>query len=131
MTNHELMQQYRTTVLDLQELEVQLNRAIRSGRPSDVRSPSFDHTPGTNDPVAASMQEADGLEAMIARKRGELAEMAMSIGQVMAKISGFRTFMVVQQYYLQASTDAQIGLRLGLSRARVNQIRLDWAAQAG
>ena len=49
----------------------------------------------------------------------------------MAKISGFRTFMVVQQYYLQASTDAQIGLRLGLSRARVNQIRLDWASQAG
>ena len=131
MTNRETLQAYRAAVLDLQELSVQLEQTVTSGRPAGAHGVQLGGLRGTNDPVAAAMQAAEGIEAMMARKRCELAELAVPVGTLMARIGNAKTFMVVQNYYLRAETDAAIARDLRMSRCRVNQIRNDYLAQLG
>lgn len=126
MTNIEMLQAYRTAVLDLQELTAQLERIGSSGRPQGVQSMQLSAIRGTNDPAAAALQAAEGIESMIRRKRDELAGMLTQIGTLMAQIGNYRTLMVVQRYYLHGSTDATIAQEMCMSRTRVNQIRHDY-----
>lgn len=121
-----MLQAYRTAVIDLQELAVQLERTGGSGRPRGVQSIRLDAVRGTNDPAAAALQAAEGIEAMIGRKRDELADMMAPIGTLLSQIGNYRTLMVVQRYYLHGSTDAAIAREMCMSRARVNQIRHDY-----
>lgn len=131
MTNREMLGAYRAAVIDLQELNVQLERIGGNGRPRGVQSIRLDAVRGTNDPAAAALQAAEGIEEMIDRKRTELADLAVPVGALMSKIGNLRTYMVIQQYYLLASTDANIARDMSMSRARVNQIRNDYLAQVG
>ena len=131
MTNLEMLQAYRAAVIDLHDLAVQLDRTGSSGMPKGAAGLRLDALPGTNDPVAAAMQASDGIEEMMDRKRTELADLAVPVGMLLSQIGNFRTFMVIQNYYLQASTDADIARKLSMSRARINQIRNDYLAQVG
>lgn len=49
---------------------------------------------GTNDPEAAAMQLADGLEAMLALREAELAELNAQVDAPLAGIRDFRTYLV-------------------------------------
>ncbi len=126
MTGRETLQAYRTAVIDLQELSAQLERTIGSGRPRGAQGLQLETIRGTNDPVAAAMQAADGIEAMIGRKQEELADLAVPVEKLLAHISNPRTFMVVRNYYLRAETDASIAREMRMSRGRVNQLRNDY-----
>lgn len=123
MTNRELLETYREAVIDLQELSVQLERAARSGAPRGASAISLDAVRGTNNPLAASMQLADGIGAMLERKQDELASLQEPISALLAQIGNPRMLFVVQNYYLNAETDASIARDLRMSRGRVNQIR--------
>ncbi len=129
MTNREMLQAYRAAVIEMQELAVQLEHAVKSGRPRGIQGIRLDAVCGTNHPEAAAMQVADGIEEMIVRKRSELAGLAAPVGMLMARIGSPRTYMVIQQYYLQAATDADIARDMRMSRGRVNQIRNEYLAQ--
>lgn len=129
MTKKEMLQTYRSAVIELQELTVQLDKMSSIGRPRGVQAVRLDAVRGTNDPVAAAMQAADGIEAMIRRKRQELADLTLPVGAMMDNIRNMRMRLVVEGYYLQAGTDASIASTLCMSRARVNQIRNDYLAQ--
>ena len=129
MTDREVLQAYRTAVIDLQELTIQLEHTGHSGCPRQALGLRLDALRGTNDPVAAALQAANGIEEMIERKRSELAELAGPVGMLMGQISNPRTFMVIQSYYLRAETDANIARDMCMSRCRVNQIRNDYLAQ--
>lgn len=129
MTNREMLQAYRTAVLDLQELAIQLDRVGNTGRPRGPQGVRLDATRGTNDPSAAALQAADGIEELIERKRTELADLAGPVGQLMFRIGNPRTFMVIQNYYLRGETDANIAREMRMSRCRVNQIRNDFLVQ--
>lgn len=129
MTNKEMLLAYRSAVIELQELTVQLDNMIANGRPRGAYSIQLDTVRGTNDPVAAAMQAADGIEAMIERKQKELNDLAQPVGSIVERINSMRMRLVVQGYYLQAETDASIASTMCMSRARVNQIRNTFLAQ--
>lgn len=129
MTNREMLQAYRDAVLEMQELHIRLMQILKDGKPRGTQSIQLDSLGGTNHAEAAVMQAADGIEEMIGRKRSELAELAAPVGMLMAAIGSSRTYMVIQQYYLQAATDADIARSMQMSRGRVNQIRNEYLAQ--
>lgn len=129
MTDKEMLLAYRSAVIELQELAVQLDKMTAIGRPRGIQGVRLDAVRGTNDPVAAAMQAADGIEAMIRRKQQELSDLALPVGTMMDRIRNTRMRLVVEGYYLQAGTDASIASTMCMSRARVNQIRNNYLSQ--
>ena len=123
MTKKELLEGYRERVIELEELRRQLRRVGTDGRPSGVRTAGFDHICGTNDPAAAALHLADGLEALAQRKEEELMMLTGPVDVLLGQIEDYRTFIVMQRYYKLAETDEQVALALNMSRARVNQLR--------
>ncbi len=124
MQTRELFETYRETLLNLDELQMQLERTGTDGRPAGCRGLSVGEAArGTNAPAAAAFQLADGLEELAERKRSELARMAPLLYEQLRLIRDYRTFMVVQHYYLMAETDSSIAMTMNLTRERVNQIR--------
>ena len=130
MTKKELLNSYRTSVIELEELRRQLKQVGTDGRPTGVRSMQMDSIRGTNDPSAAAMQLADGLEEMLTRKEEELAELSTQVDALLRSIRDFRTYMVVQHYYVLARTDEQVARAMSISRGRVNQLRLEYLESA-
>lgn len=124
MTKKELLNNYRASVIELEELRRQLARLGTDGRPAGVRTMVTDSIArGTNDPAAAALQLADGLEDMLHRKEKEMNEMSQQVDLLLKSIRDFRTYMVIQHYYILAHTDEQIALAMAMSKSRVNQIR--------
>ena len=130
MTKKELLSTYRTSVIELEELRRQLKRVGTDGRPAGARSLQMDSIRGTNEPAAAAMQLADGLEEMLHRKEEEIAELTSQVDALLQGIRDFRTYMVVQHYYVLARTDEQVARAMSISRGRVNQIRLEFLESA-
>lgn len=131
MTTMEMLKNYRATILEIEDLQQQLEKACPTGAPSGGRSMATGLLgPSTNDPLAAALQLADGLEAIIHQKRTMLAELGPQLYQVLAAITNGRVLQVIQCYYLLAQTDEQIGHRLGLSTTRINQIRNQYIRSA-
>ena len=92
MTKKELLTAYRATTIELEELRRQLKRVGTDGRPAGVRTMQTDRIArGTNDPEAAAMQLADGLEALLAHREAELAELSAQVDALHAGIRDFRT----------------------------------------
>ena len=130
MTKKELLTRYRAAVIELEELRRQLARSGTDGRPAGARSMQTDSIRGTNDPAAAAMQLADGLEEMLHRKETEMAEMSAEVDALLRGIRDFRTYMVVQHYYVLGRTDEQVARAMSISRGRVNQLRLEYLESA-
>jgi len=123
MTKKELLNTYRTSVIELEELRRQLMRVGTDGRPAGARSLQMDSIRGTNDPAAAAMQLADGLEEMLRRKEEELAELAEQVDALLRSIRDFRTYLVIHHYYVLGHTDEQVARTLAVSRVRALQLR--------
>lgn len=127
MTKKELLSTYRAILIELEEIQHQLNRIGSDGRPSGSRSAQTDAVPrGTNNPAAAAIQLADGLEVMKHQKEAELALLGKQIDLLLKEIKDFRTYCVIQQFYLFAKTDEQVAQTMSMSRSRVNQIRIEY-----
>ncbi len=124
MTYREMLENYRETLLQLDELESQLAHTGTDGRPAGCRTRAMDAIGhGTNNPTAAALQLAEGLEALSSRKREDLSRMSMPLCELLSQITDHRTYMVIQRYYLMAETDASIAAAMSITRERVNQIR--------
>ena len=124
MTKKELLTNYRAAVIEMEELRRQLARIGTDGRPSSVCTQDTARIArGTNDPAAAAMQLADGLEEMLARKEAELEGMRQQVDVLLRGIRDFRTYMVIQHYYICAHTDEQVARTMSMSKSRINQIR--------
>ena len=130
MTKRELLTAYREAVIELEELRRQIKRVGTDGRPSGVRCAQTDSIHGTNDPQSAALQLADGLEAILARRENELRELGTQVDALLASIRDFRTYMVVQHYYVLGKTDEQVARAMSISRCRVNQLRLQYLESA-
>ena len=124
MTAGEMLKRYREVALEIEELERQLERACPTGKPSGGHGAmSGVRGPSTNDPLSAALQLADGLEALIRQKRAVLDELSQPLYHTLTSITDGRVLQIVQGYYLLTQTDEQIGMMLGLSTTRINQIR--------
>lgn len=124
VTKKELLSTYRAKVIELDELSYQLKCVGTDGRPDGCRTVQFGGVGrGTNDPVAAAIQLADGLEALVCRKEEELQALAEPMERLLGEISDVRTYLIVQHYYVMGQTDEEIGMRYSMSRTRVNQVR--------
>lgn len=131
MTKKELLTNYRTTVIELEELRRQLQRIGTDGRPSSTRTMQTDHiSSGTNHPDAAALQLADGLEDLLHRKEEEQRTLAERVDALLHSIRDFRTYMVIQHYYILARTDEQVARAMAMSKSRVNQIRINYLRSA-
>ena len=123
MTKKELLNTYRTAVIELEELRRQLSRVGTDGRPAGVRSMQTDAIRGTNDPAAAAMQLADGLEELLHRKENELSGLSAQVDALLAGIRDFRTYLIIYHYYVLGHTDEQVAHTLSVSRVRALQLR--------
>ena len=123
MTKRELLNAYRAAVIELEELRRQLQRVGTDGRPSGIRSMQADAIRGTNDPAAAAMQLADGLEGMLHRKEEALAQLTAQVHALLRSIRDFRTYMVIYHYYVLGHTDEQVAHAISVSRVRALQLR--------
>lgn len=131
MTAMEVLNTYRRTVAEIEELQRQLEHVSPSGRPSGVRGAgSRGEGPSTNNGMAAAMQLADGLSDLIRRKKEVLSGLSARVFEMLGGISDGREFQIVQQYYLMGETDESIGREMCLTAARVNQIRQKFLARA-
>ena len=123
MTKKELLNTYRTAVIELEELRHQLSRVGTDGRPAGVHSTQTDAIRGTNDPAAAALQLADGLEELLHRKETELSELSAQVDALLAGIRDFRTYLIIYHYYVLGHTDEQVAHTLSVSRVRALQLR--------
>ena len=130
MNKKEILTTYRALVIELEELQSQLRRVGTDGRPSGIRTAQFDTTRGTNDPGAAALQLAEGLEEFIQRKQEEIQQPLPQMDELLRGIKDFRIYMVIHRYYVLARTDDQIARAMSISRARVNQLRLEYLETA-
>ena len=131
MTKKELLTSYRTSVIELEELRRQLARVGSDGRPGGCRTMQTDRiSTGTNDPSAAAMQLADGLEEMLHRKEAEQQSLSGQVDELLRGIRDFRTYMVIQHYYILAKTDEQVARTMAMSKSRVNQLRVNFLRSA-
>ena len=131
MTKKEVLTEYRAKVIELQELRHQLTRIGTDGRPSSGHSAQMDDLHrGTNHPGAAVLQLADGLEAMQRQKEEELMQLGQQIDLLLRDIKDFRTYIVIQNYYVLARTDEQVARAISMSKSRVNQIRMEYLRSA-
>ena len=130
MNKKELLTTYRALVMELDELRAQLQKEGSDGRPRGVRAMQLGALRGTNDPDAAAAQRADGLEAFAARKEEEINALQSDVDTLLRGIRDFRTYMVIQRYYVLARTDEQVARAMSISRARVNQLRLEFLEAA-
>jgi len=130
-TKQEVLAAYRATVLEINDLEEQLRQVSPTGRPSGYRGVHFgERQPSSNDPVAAALQLADGIEAMIQRKRDELATLNPEVFRIVSTITDARVFRIIHHYYLRADTEEHTGRVMGLSTSRVNQLRHQYLSSA-
>lgn len=131
MTKKELLAAYRAATIEMDELRRQLKRVGTDGRPAGARTMRTDRIArGTNDPEAAAMQLADGLEALLAQKEAELVELSSQVDALLAGIRDFRVYMVIHHYYRLGRTDEQVARAMSISRGRVNQLRLEYLESA-
>ncbi len=130
MTKKDLLNNYRNSVIELEELRRQLARLGTDGRPAGVRTLSTDSTRGTNAPAAAALQLAEGLEEMLRRKEEEHQKLAVQVDALLRGIRDFRTYMVIQHYYVLGKTDEQVARAMAVSRCRVNQLRREFLETA-
>ena len=131
MTKRELLTAYRAAAIELEELRRQLKRIGTDGRPCGIKTMRTDRVGrGTNDPEAAAMQLAIGLETLLAQKERDLAALHDQVDNLLAGIRDFRTYLVIHHYYRLGRTDEQVARTMSVSRARVNQIRLEYLESA-
>lgn len=123
-TKQEVLSAYRAAVLEIGDLESQLRQVSPTGRPSGCKTMQLgERTSSTNNPIAAAMQLAEGIEMMIQRKRDELAALNPQVFQIISSITDGRVYQIVHNYYLCANTEENTGRIMGLSTSRVNQLR--------
>ena len=131
MTKKELLTAYREATIELEELRRQLKRIGNDGRPAGVRAMRTDQIArGTNDPTAAAIQLADGLEALLRRKETEQQKLLDEVHKLLNSIKDFRTYMVIHHYYVLARTDEEIARAMAMSKSRINQIRSNYLRTA-
>lgn len=124
VTKVELLAAYRELVLELRDLEEQLELVGTDGRPAGYRGvDTAQASRGTNDPGAAAIQLAEGLEKRIGQKRASLAELAMPLAEVLSSLRTAKLFAVAQHYYVLGESDRAIAMQLRLSTSRINQLR--------
>lgn len=130
MTKKDLLNNYRASVIELEELRRQLSQLGTDGRPAGVRTVTADAIHGTNAPAAAALQLAEGLEVILQRKEAEHQALKAQVDALLRGIRDFRTYMVIQHYYVLGRTDEQVARAMSVSRCRVNQLRREFLESA-
>ena len=131
MTKKELLTAYLEATIELEELRRQLKRIGNDGRPAGVRAMQTDQIArGTNDPTAAAIQLADGLEALLRRKETEQQKLLDEVHKLLNSIKDFRTYMVIHHYYVLARTDEEVARAMAMSKSRIHQIRSNYLRTA-
>ena len=57
-------------------------------------------------------------------------QLGQQIDLLLRDIKDFRTYIVIQNYYVLASTDEQVARTISMSKSRVNQIRMEYLRSA-
>ncbi|MGN0778881.1 MAG: hypothetical protein ACI4MJ_07030 [Aristaeellaceae bacterium] len=123
MNQAHALRRFRSLTIELTALEQQLRACGQTGRPRGVMTQRYDTLRGTNDPAAAALQLAEGLEAMAQRKREELALLRPQVEAALSQVSDFRLLVVLRRYYLAGETDEQAAEAVHLSDRYVCRMR--------
>lgn len=123
MSEAALLREYREKAIALRELQAQLGRCGATGAPAGLRATRADALPRTNDPAAAALQLADGLEAMAKRQQQELNRLWPRVLEITSRIDDVRVYMIVHHYYVLGKTIEDIAMSLYISPRTVARMK--------
>lgn len=115
------LQAYATVCREIKAIEGQLERLLPTGEPSGIRAIGGHR--GTNDPTAAAMQRADGIEGVLRAKREGLYQQAKRGERALELLADPRERYVMRSYYMLGMSDARIAEGMYRSRSDVQRIR--------
>lgn len=127
MTKHELLENYRMLVIEIDTLERQskfLNQFI--GGPRPLQGVQLTGMPrGTNDPEAALLQREDTDDVLdkIEERCRELRPLLDEFERIMNAIEDRRLRIIIRDYYALGWSEERTGEHVGLSRQHVNRLR--------
>lgn len=128
----EVLVNYREITITLERLDMEMAKLddILIGGPNKIRSAQITGMPrGTNDPVAALMQQVDIVEEIcndIRQKQAMQYEMMLEARKIVNNIEDPRLQNIVAFYYLHGMTDEQIAEKENLSQTHVNRLRSEF-----
>ena len=122
MSDAATLQAYREKVMALRVLQAEFARCGASGAPRGVGALQPTGLPrGTNDPQAAALQLADGLEAIIARHRRELDALWPQVLAVTSAIDDARMYRTIHAYYVLGQSLDEIARQMFVSYRTVSR----------
>ena len=124
MTDLQILEGYRAAVLEMAAIREQISLYGLSGKPCGTNSIRLDGDGcRTNDKTAAIMQILDGLEDALHERMRTLEAFMARFERIIATVRDPMTAVVLRRYYGMGETDAQVGVAMGYSERRVNQLR--------
>ena len=132
MTNQELLEMYREEVLALRELEAQIEQVGHAGAPCGCRSARLSQVrSATNDPLHATLQLQDGLEAMAAYKRETISELNPQVKEVLARIGSGKLMQLIFYYYIDGLSMEGAAERAFLALRSAQRLKRTYLQQMG
>lgn len=128
MTKRELLENYRSMVIEINLMEQRLSFLSRYiGGPKPIHGVQLTGMPhGTNDPEAALLQQQDTDSEIldkIAQRMDETRRLTARFEIILEEIEDARLRNIVQAYYGLGHSEEQIGEEIGISRQHVNRLR--------
>lgn len=117
------LKEYCYALQELRAIEQQIERIGISGAPVGIR-PIGGGAPGTNDHAAAVLQQQDGLEAILEKKRVELEEKVMRGERALEMVTYPRARVILRRFYVLGCSDARIAEELGICKKTVQRVRV-------
>ncbi len=123
MTKRELLENYRSLVIEINLLDKQsafLNTYI--GGPQPIRSVQLTGMPrGTNDPEAALLQQIDHDDSIyeLERKSEELRELLNQFNDIIESIEDRNDRNIIRSYYALGLKDKEIAENLNFDKSTV------------
>ena len=123
MSDIEVLNTYRVTMLELRMLNRQMDMCLSAGTPRAARAPLGEAPRGTNHHQAARQQHYDGMEAIWRRKQAELEEVASRFEEILDGVRQVKLRLILRSYYGLGMTDEAIAAEMGMTARRINDLR--------
>lgn len=140
MTKHELLDNYREIVVDIDAMEKRIEFLSKYvGGPRPVRSPQLTGMPrGTNNPEAAMLQRTDTDVDRIVQKINIQMDESRKLMDAFERIldetehnDGKRMKNIIQFYYGLGYSEEKVAEKEGISQTHVNRLRNEYIKKYG
>ncbi len=119
-----ILEEYRYTLMEIEAISKQIDRLRIPMEPGSIgAAPMGEKMPSTNDKIHASIQQLDGLDTVLKKRKRVLERQTLAFESVLAGVKDSRTRTVLRLYYGLGYSDEMIARNMGVSRTTVWSVR--------